>query len=52
MWLPRKSTLRGPAEALFPPDLDDAWLPVEVDGVDEESGEPFFDELPADEWAA
>ena len=52
VWLPKKSTQRGPPDELFPPDLDDAGLPVEVDGVDEEPGEPFFDELPVDEWAA
>lgn len=46
IWLPKKSTLRGP------PDVDDAGLPVELDAVDEDPGEPFFDELPADEWAA
>ena len=23
-----------------------------MDGVDDEPGEPFFDELPADDWAA
>ncbi len=44
--------VRGPPDALFPPDLDDAGLPVEVDGVDEEPGDPFFDELPVDDWAA
>ena len=52
VWLPKKSTLRGPPDELFPPDLDDAGLPVEVDGVDEEPGEPFFDQLPAEDWAA
>ena len=52
MWLPKKSTLRGLPEALFPADLNDAGLSVEVDGVDEESGEPFFDELPAEDLAA
>ena len=40
------------AHELFPGDLDDAGLPVEVDGVDEEPGDPFFDELPVDDWAA
>ena len=44
--------VRGPPDELFPPDLDDAGLPVEVDGVDDEPGEPFFDELPVDDWAA
>ena len=44
--------VRGPPDELFPGDLDDAGLPVEVDGVDEEPGEPFFDELPVDDWAA
>ena len=39
MWLPKKSTLRGPPDELLPPDLDDAGLPVEVDGGDEETGE-------------
>ena len=52
MWLPKKSTLRGPPDELFPADLDDAGLPVEVDGCDEEPGDPFFDELPADDCAA
>jgi hypothetical protein len=52
VWLPKKSTPRGPLDELFPPDLDDAGLPVEEDGVDEEPGEPFFDELPAEDWAA
>ncbi len=42
----------GPPNALFPGDLDDAGLPVEVDCVDAEPGELFFDELPADDWAA
>jgi hypothetical protein len=44
--------VRGPPDELFPGDLDDAGLPVEVDGVDEEPGDPLFDELPVDEWAA
>ena len=44
--------VRGPPDELFPGDLDDAGLPVEVGGVDEEPGEPFFDELPAEDWAA
>ena len=52
VWLPKESTLRGPPDELFPGDLDDAGLAVEVDGVDEEPGEPYFDELPADEWAS
>ena len=52
MWLPKKSTPRGPPDELFPPDLDEAGLPVEEDGVDQEPGEPFFDELPVDDWAA
>ena len=52
VWLPKKSTPRGPPDELFPRDLDDAGLAVEVDGVDEEPGEPYFDELPADEWAS
>lgn len=52
VWLPKESTLRGPPHERFPGDLDDAGLPVEVDGVDEEPGEPFIDELPADDWAA
>ena len=29
VWLPKKSTLRGPPDELFPADLDDAGLPVE-----------------------
>ena len=52
VWLPKKSTLRGPPDELFPPYLDEAGLPVELYAVDEDPGEPFFDELPADEWAA
>jgi hypothetical protein len=44
--------VRRPPDELFPGDLDDAGLPVEVDGVDEEPGEPFFDEVPVDDWAA
>ena len=44
--------VRGSPDELFPGDLDDAGLPVEVDGVDEEPGDPLFDELPVDEWAA
>ena len=52
VWLLKKSTLRGPPDELFPPDLDEAGLPVELDAVDEDPGEPFFDELPVDEWAA
>ena len=52
VWLPKKSTLRGPPDELFPPDLDEAGLPVELDAVDEDPGEPFFDELPAEDWAA
>ena len=52
VWLPKKSTLRGPPDELLPADLDDAGLPVEVAGADEEPGEPFFDELPAEDWVA
>ena len=52
VWLPKKSTLRGPPDELFPGDLDDAGLPVQVDGGDDEPGEPSFDELPAEAWAA
>ncbi len=44
--------VRGPPDELFPPDLDDAGLPVELDAVDEDLSEPFFDELPAEDWAA
>jgi len=44
--------VRGPPQALFPPDLDDAGLPVELDTVDEDPDEPFFDELPDQDWAA
>jgi hypothetical protein len=44
--------VRGPPDELFPPDIDEAGLPVELDAVDEDPGEPFFDELPADDWAA
>lgn len=36
--LPKKSTLREPHEEPFAADLDDAGLPVEVNGVDEEPG--------------
>ena len=42
--------VRGPPDELFPPDLDDAGLPVEPDAVDEELSEPFVDELPGDDW--
>ncbi len=41
-----------PPDELFPPDVDDAGLPVELDAVDEDPGEPFFDELPVDDWTA
>ena len=44
--------VRGPPDELFPPDVDEAGLPVEVDGGDDEPCEPFFDELPADDWPA
>ena len=44
-WLPQKSTLRGPPDELFPADLDDAGLPVEVDGGDDEPGEDWAAEL-------
>ena len=44
--------VRGPPDELFPADLDDAGLAVALAGVDEEPGEPFFDDLPADDWAA
>jgi hypothetical protein len=44
--------VRGPPDELFPPDLDEAGLPGELDAVDEDLSEPFFDELPADDWAA
>ena len=44
--------VRGPPDELFPLDLDGAGLPVEPDAVDEDLSEPFFDELPADDWAA
>ena len=47
-----RKIVRGPPGELFPPDVDEAGLPVELDAVDEDPGEPFFDELPADEWAA
>jgi hypothetical protein len=47
---PKTSTLREPPDEPFPPDLDEAGLAVEVAGVDEEPGDPFFDELHADEW--
>jgi hypothetical protein len=52
--LQSRNALVGSATAsneLFPRDLDDAGLPVEVDGGDDEPGEPFFDELPAEDWA-
>ncbi len=52
VWLPKKSTLRGPPDEMFPPDLDDAGLSVELDAADEDLSEPFFDELPAEDWAA
>ena len=41
---------RGFTDELFPPDVDEAGLPVELDAVDEDPGEPYFDELPADDW--
>ena len=44
--------VRGPPEDMFPLDLDDAGLSVELDVVDEDPGEPFFDVLPAEDWAA
>ena len=44
--------VRGPPEDLFPPHVDEAGLPVELGAIDEDPGEPFFDELPADDWAA
>ena len=44
--------LRGLPDELFPPDLDEAGLTVELDAIDDDPGEPFFDELPADGWAA
>jgi hypothetical protein len=44
--------VRGPPDALFPGVLDDAGLPLEMDGVDAEPGEPFFGGLAADDWAA
>ena len=44
--------VRGPPHELFPGDLDDAGLPVEVDGGYDEPVEPFFAELPAADWAA
>jgi hypothetical protein len=44
--------VRGPPDELFPLDLDDAGLPVELDAVDEDLSEPFFDELLAHDWAA
>ena len=52
VWLPQKSTLRGPPEDVFPPGVDEAGLPAELGAIDEDPGEPFFDELPVDEWAA
>ena len=44
--------VRGPPDELFPPDVDEAGLPVGLDAVDEDPSEPFFDELPAEDWAA
>ncbi len=44
--------VRGPPDELFPPDVDEAGLPVELDTVDEEPGEPFFDEQSAHDWTA
>ena len=41
----------GPPGELFPLDLDDAELRVELNAVDEDLSEPFFDELPAQDWA-
>lgn len=37
---------KGPPEEMFPPELDDAGLPVELDTVDEDLSEPFFDGCP------
>ncbi len=44
--------VRGPPDELFPLDLDEAGLPVELSAIEEDPGEPFFDELPVDDWAA
>ena len=52
IWLPKKSTPRGPPEELFPLNLGDAGLPVGLDAVDEDPGEPLFDGLPDDDWTA
>ena len=49
--LPTQLTLRGPPEELFPADLDDAGLPVEVDRGDGEPGEAYRDELRVGDWA-
>ena len=42
----------GPPEELFPPAVDEAGLPAEVNAADEDPGEPYFGKLPADDWAA
>ena len=42
----------GPPDELFPANLNDAGLPVEVDGDDEEPGEPLFDQLAVEDWPA
>lgn len=44
--------VRGPPDELFPPDVVEAGLSVELDAVDEDPGEPVFHELPAHDWAA
>ena len=44
--------VRGPPDELFPPDLDDAGLPVDLEAIDADPGDTFFDELPAEDWAA
>ena len=36
----------------FPPAVDEAGLPAEVNAADEDPGEPYFGKLPADDWAA
>ena len=52
VWLPKKATLRGPPDELFPPGLDEAGLPVELEAIDPDPDARFFDDLPADKWAA
>lgn len=42
----------GVCGAYAAPDVDEAGLPVGGDGGDNDPGEPFFDEAPAEDWTA